>query len=292
MLDGGQWSVRLVDATGRVVTSFDSGDAGVDDAWAGAARDGIVGVYDPPDGFGILAFAGPALMTWTSTGGKGLSVAYDFEGGILVVKRSPSQQTWQRFDDLGNELTPDQPLPAAMTGGLDWAAIDVQGNVLGAWQQDGGASIDAQWFGPDLAPLGSVFPLGSSPPFVEPLAERGFALSSSADDPELWTGVLDPFASAVAPVPSFRLDRGTRAQWPVFSGKAYAFSDASCAVASWPCPTASAEIVAADGTSCGSLTMRNADGSARSFILTRGGTIIDPEPQPPGSYRWWPGVLR
>jgi len=292
--DTGGWSLRLVDAAGAVVRSFDSGDAGPQDAWASAARDGIVGVVDPPDGGdGRLSFAdGKRGLLWSSSGGSPVGAAYDFEGAFLIVQRSTTQNTWQRYDDLGNPVTQQQSLPGVLVAAPYWASVDIRGNVLAAWQPQAGAALQAQWFGQDLAPIGTPFSLRTTSWEPMAMAGGGFAMSASADNADHWTGVLKPGDSAIDPVPSLRLDRGTRAYWTVFSGESYAFADAACPNASWPCPTASAEIVTPEGTSCGVLTLRNADSSARPFVLTRAGTIIDAQPQGARAWRWWPAVLR
>jgi hypothetical protein len=292
--DASGWSLRLVDATGAVVRSFDSGDAGPQDAWASAAQDGIVGIVDPPDGGdGQLWFAdGKKGLLWSSSQGSPLGAAYDFEGAFLIVQRG-TQNTWQRYDDLGNPVTQERSLPGVLVAASFWASIDVRGNVLAAWQPQAGAATQAQWFGQDLAPIGTPFSLGTTSwPEVLSMAGGGLAVSASADDPDHWTGVLKPGDSAIDPVPSLRLDRGSRAYWTVFSGESYAFADAACPNASWPCPTASAEIVTPEGIACGVLTLHNADGSARPFVVTRAGTILDAQPSGARAWRWWPAVLR
>jgi hypothetical protein len=82
----------------------------------------------------------------------------------------------------------------------------------------------------------------------------------------------------------------------VFSGRAFAFSDCTGA----DCATHAAEIVSAEGISCGVLRAVDERQSAIAFFVTRSGSLVDATPLPRGDpqqpfrlrIRWWPDVLR
>jgi hypothetical protein len=263
---------------------------------------GVVAVWDRPDaGDGAIALANE--QRWQYTASDHLGLGYAFEGGLLVGHTTPNSHTWQRFDDLGTALTPAQTVPSVLQTHGFWAQPDSRGNVLAAWQPVAGGEFQAQWYSSDFSPVGSAFPLTTTAfPFLQPLPGGGFAASPSDAAPEPWLFIVRPGESKALPVPPLLSSRGDRAFWTVFSGDAYAFIDTACGGSAWPCPTAGAEIAAADGTSCGMLRLRWADGSTEPFTLTNAGTIIDgvqekiPDPSPPGGTlrvtRWWPGVLR
>src|SRR5438105_7967963 len=294
--DGGP-TYKLVESGGHLVRNL-AGDVHVEDFIGYAARDGLIAIMDRPDaGEGAVFLANETV--WNSTPAERVGLAYDFEGQLLVFRSSAANQTWTRYDDLGTALTLAQPLPGILATFGYWALPDVRGNVLAAWQPASGAALQAQWYGPDLAPVGTPFSLTTtSPPLVQALPGGGFAADKSETAPDTWIFVIRPGESKVSSVPSWRASAGDRAFWTVFSGDAYALIEGGCSLSSWPCPTLRAEILTADGTSCGSLRLREPDGSQRPFILTQAGTIIDglqetlPDPDPPSGgllrvSRWW-----
>ena len=299
--DGGP-TYKLVESGGRLVRNL-AGDVHVEDFIGFAAPDGLIAKMDRPDaGEGAIMLANETVFR--STAAENFGLEYDFEGQLLVVRRSAADQTWARYDDLGTPLTLAQPVPDTLATFGFWALPDVRGNVLTAWQPTSGAALQAQWYGPDLAQVGTAFSLTTtSLPWLQALPGGGFAANKSRAAPDTWIFVLRPGESKISPVPSWRASAGDRAFWSVFSGDAYALIEGGCGLWRWPCPTLWAEILTADGISCGSLRLREPDGSQRPFILTRAGTIIDgvqeilPDPHPPPGglllvSRWWPGVLR
>jgi hypothetical protein len=299
--DGGP--AALIAESGGRIDRYLASDSNLEQFAAFAAPHGVVAIWDRPDaGEGAIALANEKTWQYTST--NHLGFGYDFEGGLFVAHRTPDSNTWQRFDDVGTELTPAQTVPSVLQTHGYWAQPDARGNVLAAWQPVAGGQLQAHWYGSDLLPVGADFLLTTTAfPFLQALPGGGFAASMSDAATEPWLFVVRPGESKVLPVPPLRSSRDDRAFWTVFSGEAYAFIDTACGGTAWPCPTTGAEIAAADGTSCGTLRLRWADGSTEPFILTRGGTIIDgvhqtlPDPNPPAGgtlsvTRWWPGVLR
>lgn len=231
----------------------------------------------------------------------------DFDGGLLVSRSAmPVHQTlaapgptlWQRYDDLGHPLTPAVAAPAEATQ----AWPDVLGNVLAVWLPAGEPLPRGQWLDGNLAASGTGFRLdrpqggGSRAiPRAQALPGGGFALSDEQGSP---FGVVQPGEARVKPLPPPLLGRPGNAFQVVFSGSAYAVLDSSCE-GNQECATRSAEIVTADGTGCGVLRLRGADGSSLPFRLTRSGALIaePPAPAPPGApasstTRWWPDALR
>ncbi|TMA10918.1 MAG: hypothetical protein E6J86_14550, partial [Deltaproteobacteria bacterium] len=148
--DGGP-TYKLVESGGHLVRNL-AGDVHVEDFIGYTARDGLIAIMDRPDaGGGAVCLANETV--WTSTPAERVGLAYDFEGQLLVFRSSAANQTWTRYDDLGTALTLAQPLPGILATFGYWALPDVRGNVLAAWQPASGAALQAQWYGPDLAPV-------------------------------------------------------------------------------------------------------------------------------------------
>ncbi|GAC1340962.1 MAG: hypothetical protein NVSMB23_11880 [Myxococcales bacterium] len=298
----------LIAPSGAVLQRIDTFKNASLDAQAG--RDGLIAVKRPSGSPGnqgsSVTFASGARIDTDST--ARLGVQFDFEGEMVVTRTAlappPLGQegptTWQRYDDLGRALTPEQLAPAAFsTPGTTWSAVpDVRGNVLAQWEAPSKEG-QAQWFGPDLAVKGAPFPLSGR---LQKLPEGGFVVISPGT-PAKWLGAVRPADAQVGPLPAVLADRGARIFQTVFAGRAFAFYDAACSL-NQPCTqgTRSAEVVAADGTSCGVLTLQRSDGSPEPFYVTPGGTLIDglqeriPRPGLEGYAtevsRWWSNVLR
>jgi len=299
----GEFNEILFDAEGHIVriAAMLGGKASVD---VSTTPHGFVlwsdrteyGVYYA----GSLIFANRATLN--AEPGIRLTPASDFDGGGVVLRTDTTTmpwttRTWQRFDDLANALTPALPVPPELTSpAASFAKPDVRGNVLAVSQATPDGVLHAHWFDENLAPIGPTFPLSSTWVYLRPLARGGFALTASPEASAEALGAVRPGDSRMVPLPAAVASRRAKTYELVFSGDAFAFfdpcTDASCAART------SAEIVAADGTSCGVLRVREGNGADLPFFVTRSGTVIDTGPAPPAAapssrrIRWWPNVLR
>jgi hypothetical protein len=178
---------------------------------------------------------------------------------------------------------------------------------------DGGAgNIDAQWFDADCGPLTGAFRLinglqaGINTWFeTAPLIGGGVAVrrvdqqNDSTGRPyrtASWILTLQTGSDTPLPAPNWMTDRSNTNFAIARSGRAYAVlpmggPDASCAQ--------KVEVLAPDGTACGSFDTTIASGSCRTEDMGFGqdGTPVQLMPRNLSSagtcyYRWWPHALR
>lgn len=207
------------------------------------------------------------------------------------------------------------PKPLASSGAVFGAGVDGQGRSLvitDGGPRFGAGTISAQWFERDGAALTSEFVLlqGFSPGAAtwfetSPLLGGGLVIRRMDQTDVRHAKALVTLGSgsaAPAPVPDWMARRPDTRLQPARGGRAYAVLPYGAAAG--PC-TQRLEIVAADGTSCGTRDYPIAAGTCDTQELKLGldGTVIQQLPasmetQAPASgahtctWRWWPAAAR
>lgn len=226
-------------------------------AWPSA--DGFVGMSVYPNGpfelhardGGMLAslpgthvLAGPRSLLVATVGAAGISVQA-FSGAPQVVAAAPA---------------------GVSVGG----AGDANGDTLLLWQTYGDNTAWARWLGPDGAPVTDAFKVA---PWAQasirdplPLAGGGMAMQKFADP--RWRGVIASLATAESAPPSWLSSRG--GFFLARHGTAMAFT--------------TGELLAADGTSCGSLGL----GAPLVGVGLDGTAVTAPDSK---TFRMWPQLL-
>ena len=206
-------------------------------------------------------------------------------GNLEVVWLDPSGAgaTTRWLDDAGNPLRPAQSWPDAI--GLASAGIDDRGRALLTYRGPGGTGTLARWLDPDDTASAELEVPGAGG--WERLAGGGLAWQRQS--------VLRSGSTALEPAPAWLAAR-TEAMTVVNGGRAYAFvSDGTAASGC----AATVSLFAADGTSCGTVTLAPPGGSCRQrTFIGADGTLIQlvrtdlADPQLPAAiWRWWPGYL-
>jgi hypothetical protein len=166
--------------------------------------------------------------------------------GAVIVRLSGSTLQAQSLAADGTEkatvalASVTAPAGSLMLGG----AVDAKGATLVIWQVYGESRAGARWVGAGGAAATPAFALEGWLDVIPPaaaLAGGGIALASpppSGDNQPRWRGVIPPLGTAEHPAPAWLASRG--AFFPLPGGKAMAFGT---------------EIVAADGTSCGTVDL-------------------------------------
>ncbi|MFL5313160.1 MAG: hypothetical protein ACJ79H_22225 [Myxococcales bacterium] len=264
-------------------------------AWTLAAPTGtgFAAVYTP--------FGGPTARQgfvwfdageWLAASEADLSTAARFvdanpRGGILEVAwldPSGAGATTRWVDQAGNPLGPERSWPDAV--GLASAGIDDRGRALLVYAGAGRSGTSARWLDPDDT---------AGPELQVPGAHGWDRLAGGG---LVWQrrSMLRSGSGALEPAPAWLAAR-TEPMTVVNGGRAYAFVTESTATSGC---AATVSLAAADGTSCGTITLAPPDRSCRQrTFVGPDGTVIqlvrtDPaNPQLPGSvWRWWPGYLR
>jgi hypothetical protein len=310
---------------------FLDGDSGKEKSWTGRnGSDGSSGAWLPqPDGFIAVYNSGPAagsmlnLESWDHAGKYARSsesmwgnmVTKQLDGGGLLVAGvfgwtrdvAKKRQVWMFAPDLSLRWANDLAAQGAIYGlGCD---INVRCLII----TDGGSSgrITGQWFeanGNALTPEFIVlenFEAGPNTWFeTAPLIEGGVAIrrvdqqNDSSGRPyrtALWLATAAVSRSGVTEPPKWLKDRRNTNLTIVRSGKAYAVLPMGAPDA--PC-TQTVEVLASDGTACGTVDATIAAGRCRTEDVTMslGGTPIQPLPraalEQTCSYRWWKDALR
>lgn len=309
---------------------FMDGDSGREKNFTGRnGSNGSFGGWVPqPDGFiavynsGRLAGSYLSLEYWNGEGKHirssssiwGDTVTKDVpKGGILVSgtfswtkEIGKKRQVWMFTQDLSLQWTHDLASQGAIFGlGCDW-------NSRCLIITDGGSgAISAQWFEANGAALTGEFSLikgfkaGPNTWFeTSSLIGGGVAVRrvDQQDDSSgrpyrtaEWLLTVGPSGPTVQDAPQWLKGRRNTNFGIARGGKAYAFlpmgaPNADCAQ--------KIEVLAPDGTSCGSLDATIASGLCRTedVVLSLGGTPIQRMPegqqQDTCSYRWWKDALR
>jgi List-Bact-rpt repeat protein len=316
-----------------ILVHFMDGNSGKEKNWTGRnGSNGSFGGWVPqPDGFIAIYNSGPyassylnleywnhegryvrsAASMWGNTVTKGAPL-----GGLLVAgifgwttEVAKKRQVWMFAQDLSLKWMSD----LASQGTIFGLGCDVNNRCLII--TDGGAhSISAQWLESNGTVLAGEFTLiksfqaGMNTWFeTAPLIGGGVAVrrvdqqndaSGRAYRTAQWlvTVTVTGGQAGVHDAPQWLRDRRDTNFGITRSGKAYAMlpmgaPDAGCAQ--------KVEVLAADGTSCGSLDATLAAGRCRTedVALSLDGTPIQPVPkelskQDLCSYRWWKDALR
>lgn len=262
---------------------------------------------DPwPDGFALLqqraGYQGP------------YAVAPEGGGGALVVSSGPGDVEgesgiWAARFDAGGALrafwtveSSRREADAAVLRSSAGLAIgaDGAGRVLVLWSgvtPCAPGAVAGRWFDADGSPLGPPFDAGvAEPGTLVPLLDGSLALQDGAG---AWVRRFEAGALAGGPVPAWLAARAGAALHRVLGGRAYALARSE-ATADGAC-TQSLEVVAADGTSCGTLALPGAAVCApvpwrapRSPWIGADGTVVHEAAGEAGActWRWWPAALR
>jgi hypothetical protein len=310
---------------------FMDGGSGTEKNWTGRnGSDGSFGGWVPqPDGFiavynsGRQASSYLSLEYWNSEGKHirssssmwGETVTKEVpRGGILVAGRfswtkdvAKKRQVWMFTQDLSLQWTRDLASQATIFG----LGCDLNSRCLII--TDGGAgAISAQWFEANGAPLTGEFSLikgfqaGPSTWFeTSPLIGGGVAVRRVDGQSDSngrsyraaqWLVTVAAGKASAQEAPQWLKDRRDTNLSIARSGKAYATlpmgaPDRGCAQ--------KIEVLAPDGTSCGSFDVSLGSGTCRTedVALSLGGSPIQPvskefSQQDTCSYRWWKDALR
>jgi hypothetical protein len=321
-------TIDFVSTAGQSLGNYDTGDGvGVLQQPRGVAATSSPRYGPPTVGLPRWSPAGAALAsgTWWQSGGY--AAAADPAGGVLLAGRLTTTYSPTPGSTVAVMVTGGGepyavrwgPKPLASAGEVLGAGVDVQGRALvmtdGAARFGAGA-VSGQWFERDGKALTDEF-----------LLFRGFDRLHGATleaAPLVGGGVLvrrldDSFRPARAEAlvtvasggdtaeaaPAWMASR-SGARLPLLrSGNGYAVLPYGAK--GGPC-TESVEVVAPDGTSCGSTEYRMADGTCDTagMTLAQDGTLIQQLPlametitdssgAPPGhscTWRYWPEALR
>lgn len=221
---------------------------------------------------------------------------------------APPEARW--LDVAANPVTKGSS-PLASANAVVGAGTDGAGNSLVAFAGHANGEIEAQWFAPQARPLSGLFTLlagfDSGPNTwieVTPalgggvLVSRVDADARAVDEHTRHLCLSRAGATRCSPAPDWmerftdrrlRLVRGGRA-WAAITVRR---TSVDCAD--------TVELLAQDGTSCGSVELRMASGTCDRLDLAIGldGTVVQtnaPGLHMPngdnGGWRWWPGMLR
>ena len=201
--------------------------------------------------------------------------------------------------------------PLASKQPIVTAGMDADRNMLVVFGSQIAGELAGQWFAPGGRPLTGLFTLmtdfqlGANTAVELTAAVGGGLLVTRADREILGTDLrtrhlcqIAPGATACLPVPAWMENRPDTRLRAVRGGRAWAaltteHEAVDCADR--------IEVVAADGTSCGSTELRMAAGTCDRLALTVGseGTVVQTLPRgvrmPNGDnvgWRWWPEMLR
>ena len=267
--DSGATLYRLGLATARYAATTQLGEA------VAPLQDGFVATpLSRPAPVGIFAHDGTQLAS-IQTGGPAVIVA---PGGVEILAAGKTSTGWtltaQRFGDDGVARDAPQQLGelAASSGVTLAGAAEPGGAVLVTWSTYAPFATFARWLGADGTPLSPAFDISSWAGHAAASAALpggGIAVGDTAG--ARWRGVLAPGSSSPSPVPAWLAARGDFTL--VRGGAAALFGGA--------------EVVAADGTSCGTLSFADG-GSARAGA---DGTVFHATADGKG-FRVYPQLLR
>ena len=207
-------------------------------------RDGFIvsqGSYLlPPPGYDFLAHDG--TLRAAEKGGA----LYADPNGAIVVRAEGGQLTAQAFDADGTlRGTAAFASFAGAVASLTFdGARNAAGNTLVIWQAYGESAANARWLLADGTPSSAAFSLGGwteRAPQAAALAGGAVAIAAqpeSGNPARKWRGVIGPGETVERPAPGWLASRGDFFLLP--SDKGMAFGN---------------EILAADGTACGSVDL-------------------------------------
>jgi hypothetical protein len=236
-------------------------------------------------GFAAVPLSRPAPVRFFAHDGAQLaSVALNgpfaivTPAGVQILSADAAAGGWnitaQLFGDDGVAKGPPQRLGhAATTLGIGLAgAADASGQVLATWSTYDQFATDARWLGPDGAPLTEAFEISAwAGHAAASAALPGGGVAVGDTSGARWRGVLAPGSIIPLPVPAWLSARG---DFTLVRGGAAALFGGS-------------ELVAKDGTSCGTITFADR-GTAKAGT---DGTLFRATPDGK-SFRIYPQLLR
>ncbi|MGZ6142887.1 MAG: hypothetical protein ACXWLM_06090 [Myxococcales bacterium] len=243
------------------------------------------GVFELAPGRYLLRFVVYGLPAWAMPAlGTQYLIAGPFHDG---PSSAPSPQArW--IDVSGSGLQSSGPLASAAA--IVAAGADGSGSSLVVFAGATPGTLDAQWFGPRAQASTGLFPLLNDAPgwlTVSP-ALGGGVLIRGYDLPAR-TGhlcLLATDATACTPPPAWMLSRPGADLHVARGGRAWASLTraANCAD--------SVEIIAPDGTSCGSAELSQGACDRPRPEVGVDGTVVQATTGPPAAWSWWPAMLR
>jgi hypothetical protein len=234
-------------------------------------------------------------------------------GNLGEYPQQRPQALWVDLDTNPATTLASAPLESA---NILAAGADGNGNSLLVFSGRVAGEVDARWFGPGARPVTGLFTLltgffpdggdpGHSTGIEVAPAVGGGVLLSRVDTSASPAGAISHTrqvcllavgSTSCTPAPAWMLRRSDTRLHVVRGGRAWAAvtlqgSGLDCAD--------TVEVIAPDGTSCGSVELRMASGTCDRLPLGVGhdGTVVQTVPRglltPSGiGWRWWPAMLR